>query len=521
MATISKPAASLCFSILLLMGGTLAAQTTDAAPAPAQGSKVRIVRLSDVRGDVQMDRNTGSFESVLANLPVVEHNRLQTGLGVAEIEFEDNSTLRVGPRSIVEFPELDRSPAGATISSVRLVKGMAYVSLLKTRGNEFNLLFGKRKLQLPPASHVRLQLDGQQATLAVLDGTVHIDGSGGPVDVSKKKTVTFPTLEQDAEPTIAKNFVPVALDSWDKNQAETHAQAKANTAFGAPYSYGLADMMYYGAFTSVGSCGSMWRPYFASANWSPYSNGAWAWYQGAGYTWVSPYPWGWTPYHFGNWSYCSGAGWGWRPGGSWNGLNNVAGGTMAGGGAVPTGPVPHPLPARPIRPPSPGGPTLRAVDMQPLVRSEVTAGSFVFRRDSAGLGIPRDGLGRLDKISHSAIDHGTATTPVYVSGPPAVMRNGRPVSEGVGVTSVHRGSAMENTGQSPSGRGPWNGGDGNSRSGAENGNQPARSFDRPSNQPERSMPQPINQPSMQQPQPSQQGGRTSPNSPAPVQGRPN
>jgi len=192
---------------------------------------------------------------------------------------------------------------------------------------------------------------------------------------------------------------------------------------------------------------------------------------------------------------------------------------------VPTGPMPHPLPARPIRPPNPGGPTLRAVDTQPLVRSEVAAGSFVFRRDSAGLGIPRDGLGRLDKISHSAIDHGTATTPVYVSGPPAVMRNGRPVSEGVGVTSVHRGSAMDSTGQSPSGRGRWNGDNGNSpRSGPENGNQPSRPFDRPSNQPERSMPQPGGQPSMQQPssQPSPQGGgRTSPNSPSPVQGAPN
>ena len=76
----------------------------------------------------------------------------------------------------------------------------------------------------------------------------------------------------------------------------------------------------------------MWRPYFASAAWDPYSNGVWAWYQGAGYSWVSPYPWGWTPYHFGSWSYCSGAGWGWQPGGSWNGLNNVIAVVPTGGG---------------------------------------------------------------------------------------------------------------------------------------------------------------------------------------------
>ena len=33
----------------------------------------------------------------MANLPIVEKSRLQTGMGVAEVEFEDNSTLRLAP----------------------------------------------------------------------------------------------------------------------------------------------------------------------------------------------------------------------------------------------------------------------------------------------------------------------------------------------------------------------------------------------------------------------------------------
>ncbi len=100
-------------------------------------------------------------------------------MGVAEVEFEDNSSLRLGPNSMVEFPQLERLAGGATASSARLVKGMVYVSLLKTRGNEFTLLFGQQKIELPPASHVRLQVDGTQAKLAVLDGTLHIDGLSG------------------------------------------------------------------------------------------------------------------------------------------------------------------------------------------------------------------------------------------------------------------------------------------------------------------------------------------------------
>ena len=388
------------------------------------------MRLSEVKGTVQLDRNTGrGYEPAMANLPIVEQSRLETGMGIAEVEFEDNSTLRIAPSSIVEFPQLDRLPSGATASTVRLVKGTAYVSLLKTRGNEFNLLFGQQKLQLPPSSHIRLQLDASQATLAVLDGTVRIDGTPAPTDVPHKKTVTFNLLDQ-AQPTIAKDVLPGPYDAWDKNAADFHGQGPV-TSFGSPYAYGASDMAYYGAFASIGGCGSMWRPYFASAAWDPYGNGAWAWYQGAGYSWVSPYPWGWTPFHFGSWSYCPGAGWGWRPGGSWNGLNNAI-------AVVPAAGV-HPTPPRPIRPPAPGEPTLTALNLKPLVRSEVVSGnSFVFRTDSAGLGIPRQSLGQLDKFSHSALARGTATTPIYLGnqrsagggGAPGPLQRGSPPASG-------------------------------------------------------------------------------------------
>ena len=88
-----------------MLATTLSAQTTDAS-APSSGvSKVRIVRLSESKGQVQLDRNIGrGFEPGITNLPIVENSKLKTGEGVAEIEFEDNSSLRVAPNSIVEFP---------------------------------------------------------------------------------------------------------------------------------------------------------------------------------------------------------------------------------------------------------------------------------------------------------------------------------------------------------------------------------------------------------------------------------
>ena len=49
---------------------------------------------------------------------------------------------------------------------------------------------------------------------------------------------------------------------------------------------------------------AFWQPYFVGSGWSPYANGVWAMYPGAGYSWVSPYPWGWLPYHSGTGRSC-------------------------------------------------------------------------------------------------------------------------------------------------------------------------------------------------------------------------
>ena len=61
----------------------------------------------------------------------------------------------------------------------------------------------------------------------------------------------------------------------------------------------------------------MWRPFGVGYGWDPFYNGAWAWYPGFGYTWVSTYPWGWTPYRYGSWMFIPNFGWAWRPG-TWN-----------------------------------------------------------------------------------------------------------------------------------------------------------------------------------------------------------
>jgi hypothetical protein len=430
------------FLSTLWFAAALPAQTVASSSTSANVSKVRIVRLSQVKGEVRMDRAIGrGMEPAIANLPIVEQSKLQTGMGVAEVEFEDNSSVRLGPNSAVEFPRLERSASG-TVSWMHVIKGTAYVSLFKSQGNQFTVLFGDQRLTLPPASHVRLDVGAKDAKLAVLDSGLHLQEQSGALDVQKKRTVTF-SFADGAEPTVAKDVSEEPLDGWDKESVGYHQrlaiQAMNNSSFASGYSYGLSDLGYYGSFMDAGACGMMWRPYFASAAWDPYGNGAWAYYGGAGYSWVSPYPWGWTPYHYGSWSMCPGMGWGWQPGGAWNGLNNMAMVPLQrlGGGAGG-----HPL--LPGRPPRAGEATMIPVNQRPLVRSELKSGdSFEFRKDSAGLGVPRGTMGRLDKLSNQAVSRGTATTQIYISAPSQNVRGG-PANGASAVmlgASVHRGSA--------------------------------------------------------------------------------
>lgn len=72
----------------------------------------------------------------------------------------------------------------------------------------------------------------------------------------------------------------------------------------------------YGQWVDVGDYGYCWHPRGVDNDWSPYSDGYWA-YTDAGWTWVSYEEWGWATYHYGRWVRVVGYGWVWRPGYEW------------------------------------------------------------------------------------------------------------------------------------------------------------------------------------------------------------
>jgi ferric-dicitrate binding protein FerR (iron transport regulator) len=468
-------------------------------------SHVRIVRLSDVKGNLALDRKTGlGFEQTMQNMPIVEGEKLKTEDGYAEVEFEDNTTMRLAPNSQVDFALLALRSSGAKASTMNVVKGTVYVSTESTKGNEFLLVVGDTKVTVTPSTHLRLEVNESRTVVSVFNGSAEVQRGAETSTVGKKQSLTVGAEEM----AVAKKVQGQPYDDWDKESIDYHKRyAAANAAVAGGNSFGLSDLNYYGNFINAGGA-SFWQPYFVGAGWSPYANGVWAFYPGAGYSWVSPYPWGWLPYHSGSWSFFPGYGWGWQPGGSWNGLNNVNG-TMANG-TMPTRGVPtngaggNPMhsPTRSAMPPQ--APVMTGATRQSLVLANQTPmvtsrqdrdGNFVFQKDSAGLGVPRGSLGNLNHVNNDVGRHGSASMPVYAAGPngaegnvhgatrsgPATLRpayggEGSPAMRGNEAAAAHQGGYDRTggvQGVSPSNRGGGGGspagGGGGAPAGAHSG----------------------------------------------------
>src|ERR1051325_572588 len=358
-------------------------------------SQVRIVRLSSVDGDVQVDRNTGQFEKAFLNLPITEGVKVQTGRdGRAEIEFEDGSVVRLAPGALVQFSRLALKDSGTKASELKLQQGTAYVDF---RGNsEFSLDFGRESISPKDPAHFRVQMNDTNAVVAVFKGKIEVDGASGNVDVGKNDAVTFDLANHDQYETAKLEELP--FDTWDKEQGKYHDAYFNKNRDHVQGSYGVSDLNYYGTFINAPGYGSVWQPYFVNAGWNPFMDGAWAYYPGAGYTWVSAYPWGWTPFHCGSWLFGPSFGWGWQPGGC-----------IGGFGFVPVigAPVGFPRPVPPTGTPERG--TI-VMGPRPIIRPMVPMNRVVIQNNSAGLGIPRGSIRDTSHLSSEARQKGSVTT---------------------------------------------------------------------------------------------------------------
>src|SRR6266852_2193421 len=399
-------------------------------------SKARIDRLSEVQGTVQIDRATGDgFDKAFINLPVIEGSKLKTGKdGRAEVEFEDGSALRLAPDSEVDFTRLALGDGGQKLSTVQLVSGNLYANLRPKKSGDKSdqilLNFARESVTVSESAHFRVELADATATLAVFKGKLSATTPSGQFELAEKHTATIDLAKDgaDGDPArkdtfeIAKNYEAEPSDAWYRQQTDYHDRyaSVGGSSINSPYGYGMSDLNYYGSFMNVAGYGNVWQPYFIDAGWSPFQDGGWAFYPGAGYMGVSGYPWGWMPYNYGNWAFIPGFGWVWQPGyyNPWYGIPQVV-----------NPPVRTKVPTPPVR----GHQTVmvgRGLAANPIAGAPRR---LTINPGSAGFGVPRGSVRRLDRVAKTME---RTSRPVVVAAAPPVATTGTTTGFGTSSTST-------------------------------------------------------------------------------------
>lgn len=306
-------------------------QTANAAPAGpmAVTPNVRIVRLSDVEGAVQIVRNNQTeFSHAVMNMPLTQGTQIETGPdGRAEVEFEDGSVSRITPNSSLSLAKLSISSTGTLETTLQQPKGLVYYELRSDPQSAFTVDFGDSKATPAVNSTFRVNLGSTPAELAVIDGRVQVLGTNSETATAVPQGKTIEFQASGSTPyTIADGIIPNGFDEWNDqrdqeaakeaaNQTPARTQQGGGSMLEGGWGAGWGDLDTYGGWYPLPGYGNVWQPYGAGPGFDPYGYGSWANMGGFGMSWISGYPWGWLPFQCGGWSYIGSFGWGWMPGG--------------------------------------------------------------------------------------------------------------------------------------------------------------------------------------------------------------
>ncbi|MEO6119271.1 MAG: DUF6600 domain-containing protein [Terriglobales bacterium] len=330
------------FTSLLFVATFLFATTAAYADSTA-----RIVRLSYLEGDVQLDRGDGTgYIRAFLNMPLLEGAAVSTtSSGRAEIEFEDGSTIRLIPNTTVFFTQLRLRDDGSKLTYVDLRDGTAYFDVRQRDEDDFRVLGAGRELSLDKTSEFRVShsalLDPIGLRASVFKGELRFLGQDGQrTSIRKNESLTLDFADAGRY-FLARGIAEEAHDYWDRErdrarQSENVHYARASNT---TVIY-VSDLDRHGSFFTVAGYGRLWRPHTFGVPWDPFDSGSWVYYPGHGFVYVSDYAWGWAPFRYGSWVHIRSRGWCWRPG---NGYNTWTPGPVIvnapAGYVVPTVPV--------------------------------------------------------------------------------------------------------------------------------------------------------------------------------------
>jgi hypothetical protein len=297
------------FCCLAVSVSTGSAQTEPVAPSGPPPAHISLIE-----GQVYVDRD-GRSEPAVANLPLLDGDRLRTEEGRLEVILPDGSLLHVDWYSTIDVLAADL---------LRVLRGRVYIVV---RGARDAGLATRYQLDTPIASmqtggpgEFRVSVvDGEHGTeveLAVVRGQATLANDLGAQDVrAGERAIVREGLAASA-PQYFNSARWDAFDRWSAQRRDERLGTVSGQYLPADLEVYASTFDQYGTWRNDPNDGAVWYP-SVGVDWRPYSVGYWRSYPVWGSFWIGNDPWGWPTHHYGRWGFSGGFGWYWMPARVW------------------------------------------------------------------------------------------------------------------------------------------------------------------------------------------------------------
>ena len=292
----------------------VSASTGFAQTEPVASSGPPPAHTSFIEGQVFIDRE-GRSEPAIANLPLLDGDRLRTEEGRLEVILPDGSLLHLDRYTTVDVLAADL---------LRVPRGRVYVVV---RGARDPGLAARYQLDTPIASmqtggpgEFRVSVvdgpRGMEVELAVFRGQATLANDLGAQDVRAGERAM---VREGLAASAPQYFNSARWDSFDRWSAQRRDEQLGTVSV----QYLPADLdVYASTFDRYGTWrddptdGAVWYP-SVGVDWRPYSVGYWRSYPAWDSFWIGSDPWGWPTHHYGRWGFSGSFGWYWMPARIW------------------------------------------------------------------------------------------------------------------------------------------------------------------------------------------------------------
>jgi hypothetical protein len=308
------------FSLAILLFVALAVAP---APASADVSHARIIRLSYLQGDVRFTREAHGdpltddknlWERAMLNLPIRQGYVLATDRGSrATVEFESGALAFLNENTVIEFYDLSLDN-GAHSTRLVLRQGSASFYITPSNGDYFSVTGGDFTAEATSRASFRLNNFDDGSEVSVTAGHLSVLRKEQSTALGKGQSLSASAgaagMNLDHAPA------PDDFDRWVSASVQnsvTATNAGTQYANNSGYTSGFGDLYTYGNWLPINGYGYGWQPFGAGLGWSPFGYGGWFQDSAFGWGFIGNQPWGWLPYHYGSWLFEPGFGWVWFP----------------------------------------------------------------------------------------------------------------------------------------------------------------------------------------------------------------